>query len=1053
MPNWLRKAFKEQLRCLYNGCGRKFTSESGRTKHSRTVHSSLSGHRQPAHPAAHNAQSPSTNSTHSSVTPEPFQGADFAPSERSPPLQEPSGDHPTVPTPSEGLRQAMHPWLTGQCYTSEGVAIARATNPPPRSQRDSNDWAPFKDDIQFAAADFLYRCEEMSQDNINHLLNLWALSLMRHRATMGPYDNYQHIFDTIDEIEHGDAPWSCLKVTVNEDMDEDSPTWKQQSYEVWYRDPDVVLKNMLDNPDFDGQFDYCPYIETDGEDKRRWSDFMSGNYAWKHSDLIHDEDPATKDATYVPIILGADKTTVSVATGDVEYHPLYLSIGNVHNTVRRAHCNAVVPIAFLAIPKGERKSDPDPDFRRFKRQLYHCSLSAIFSHLRESMVTPVLRRCPDGHYRRVIYDLGAFIADYPEQVMLAGIVQGWCPKCTALSSDLDGRALPHENRHVDHLEDSDFSYEEIWSSYGYDTSVVPFTRDFPRADIYEMLSSDLLHQVIKGTFKDHLVTWIYLPAIQGLLPPEVVKTFSAFLDFCYLVRRNDFTTASLDAVDLALARFHEHRKVFQKDGVRPDGFSLPRQHSLIHYRNNIILFGAPNGLCSSITESRHITAVKQPWRQSNRYEALGQMLVINQRLDKLQAARADFVSGGMMPLNHLRPPGSAVEITTVIPDPANPDGVIEESEGGWTDERVLADVTLAKTRNKTFRTIGELQAHLKTPDLTEMVRNFLHEQLGIEDEAMSCSSTETDYDVVDSINDVATFRAAVVTFFAPSDACGIRGMRREWIRATPSWRKSGERYDCVFVVEDDGKPGFEGMSVVQVKQFFSFDYEGTTYPCAVVEWFKKVGKGPDTETGMWMVQPDCSRGKRDTTIIHLNAILRAAHLLPYFGKSLMPRSFNRNWALDAFQAFYAMNMQYQRDMLFRDSSPIQPPPPAIEADDALPNLDIVPTSEEDEIELEFEDAIKAMSEADEAGTFDSGEISALAFSDGTLIPPPSPRSVLVSEVALYKAKYNIQLKRLKLDFIWINRLERVLRDHGLPFPKYPDDLSYSSDLDSHDELD
>jgi hypothetical protein len=31
---------------------------------------------------------------------------------------------------------------------------------------------------------------------------------------------------------------------------------------------------------------------------------------------------------------------------------------------------------------------------------------------------------------------------------------------------------------------------------------------FPRTDIHELLSSDLLHQVIKGTFKDHLVAWV-----------------------------------------------------------------------------------------------------------------------------------------------------------------------------------------------------------------------------------------------------------------------------------------------------------------------------------------------------------------------------------------------------------------------------------------------------------------------------------------------------------------------------------------------------------------
>lgn len=45
----------------------------------------------------------------------------------------------------------------------------------------------------------------------------------------------------------------------------------------------------------------------------------------------------------------------------------------------------------------------------------------------------------------------------------------------------------------------------------------PFTNDFPRADILEMLSPDLLHQLIKGTFKDHLVTWVgeYLTLTHG----------------------------------------------------------------------------------------------------------------------------------------------------------------------------------------------------------------------------------------------------------------------------------------------------------------------------------------------------------------------------------------------------------------------------------------------------------------------------------------------------------------------------------------------------------
>jgi hypothetical protein len=69
-------------------------------------------------------------------------------------------------------------------------------------------------------------------------------------------------------------------------------------------------------------------------------------------DIISD-DPGTHGSMFVPIILGSDKTTVSVATGHNEYYPVYLSIGNIRNNVRRAHRNGVVLLGFLAIPKSK----------------------------------------------------------------------------------------------------------------------------------------------------------------------------------------------------------------------------------------------------------------------------------------------------------------------------------------------------------------------------------------------------------------------------------------------------------------------------------------------------------------------------------------------------------------------------------------------------------------------------------------------------------------------------------------------------------------------------
>ncbi|KAJ6630452.1 hypothetical protein B0H10DRAFT_1760842, partial [Mycena sp. CBHHK59/15] len=55
-------------------------------------------------------------------------------------------------------------------------------------------------------------------------------------------------------------------------------------------------------------------------------------------------------------------------------------------------------------------------------------------------------------------------------------------------------------------------------------------------------------------------------------------------------------------------------------------FSLPCQHSLVHHIPFVRLFSSPNGLRSSITKSKHVKAVKEPWRRSSRYKALAQML-------------------------------------------------------------------------------------------------------------------------------------------------------------------------------------------------------------------------------------------------------------------------------------------------------------------------------------------------------------------------------------------------------------------------------------------
>ncbi|KAF7303363.1 C2H2-type domain-containing protein [Mycena indigotica] len=869
--------------CPHPGCNARPRTARALTYHLRSIHGDTI------------IQRTSTIDHRSTPSPEPNEVFDFGepdtiPASPPPPPAPFFGDKCRCRSSTRSTTEASIPhrcvlcceichdtdYPAGRPCNANGDYLPPGTPPPPRTAAEPNDWSPYNDEVRFELADLLFRKQQSSQKHITELLRIWAIDRQRLGAELGPFRDYQEIYDTIDSTLLGDAPWKCLVMDPLTD-DASAPTWARRSYEVWYRDPATIIKNMLDNPAFDGAFDTAPYIHLDADGKRRWHDFMSANFAYRHSTTIYESDPSTE---------GGD--------------------------------------------------------------LYHASLAKVLESLKPGMTTPIVLRCPDGHYRRAIYDFGLFIADYPEQVMLACIVQNWCAKCSALATELDGdigvRRTKARNRELISIYDGD--QKTLWDSYGMNIDVIPFTQDFPRADIHEMLSPDLLHQMIKGTFKDHLVTWVgeylylthppavadgimdeidrriaavpgfpglrrfkdgrrfsqwtgddskalmkvYLPAIKGLVPDPIVLALRHFLDFCYLVRRSDFNEDSLAAIEQTVIEFHRCCEVFRQLGVREE-FSLPRQHSMKHYGADIREFGAPNGVCSSMTESRHITAVKEPWRRSSRFEALGQMLLTNQRLDKLTASRADFVERGML-----------VSEVKDLPDNRT---LEDDKEEDVSDElRVDAHVLLARTRDRSYpQRIHSLAEHTGWRQLPQLVQAFLEDQLydGRPPTAYN-SDSDDDIDVKDLT--ISVFHSAVASFYAPSDISGIRGMRREWIRSTPRWRGSGQRRDCVYVVEDEASSGFRGMSVVRVQLLFSFIFDAVTYPCALVEWFKKVGRSPDPTTGMWLVEPEQQGNSRLVTVVHLDSVLRGAHLIPVFGERRLPIDFQHTYSLDSFQSFH-----------------------------------------------------------------------------------------------------------------------------------------------------
>ncbi|KAJ7205174.1 hypothetical protein GGX14DRAFT_644927 [Mycena pura] len=375
---------------------------------------------------------------------------------------------------------------------------------------------------------------------------------------------------------------------------------------------------------------------------------------------------------------------------------------------------------------------------------------------------------------------------------------------------------------------------------------------------------------------------IYLAAVAGYLPSDMIKCLAAFMEFCYLVRRcrpshihayhrNAISAPDLIEIQDALDRFHRYCQIFIDCEVRVD-ISLPRQHSLKHYIRSIRFFGSLNGLCSSITESKHIKAVKEPWRRSSRFNALSQMLRTLVRLDKLAALRVVLTLRGMMT-------GTTSSYTQQV----------------LTGEQPQVEAAAFSL----LKTLQVLAAHIQQPQLPALLCRFLQEELnGAPDDDAPPVPLE---DCPVFGGRITVHHSAIARFYAPSDLGGAGGMYREHIRSNPNWHGYPRR-DTVLV--DVGGPVMRGLVVGRALLFFSFAFADRSFECALVNWFVPVRDVPDPDTGMWVVKLERDRGIPTLGIIPVDAIARAAHLIGVYGTAALPEDFHFSDSLDAFNTYF-----------------------------------------------------------------------------------------------------------------------------------------------------
>ncbi|PIL32079.1 hypothetical protein GSI_06784 [Ganoderma sinense ZZ0214-1] len=745
-----------------------------------------------------------------------------------------------------------------------------------RSKREDN-FAPFANREEWELAAFLMR-SGMSQEQIEDYL---TLPITRTR-TAPSFRNKRSFMQKIDALPAG-VSWLCDQWELVGDLVDEEGDVRTEEIELWRRDPVELVRELLGNPIFRDSLRYAPeqlFANEDGS-ARIYDETWTGDWWWELQGLL------PPGVTIAPIILSSDKTVLSRFSGDKQAWPVYLTIGNISKSVRRQpSMHATILLGYIPYTKLDCFTKSRRALESYR--LFHECMRTLLAPLVAAGKEGVEMVCADGAVRRVHPILAAYIADHPEQCLVTGCQENFCPKCSVHSTQL-GEPI------YSTMKDQDVVWDTIQAAARGEKPnefkdlglrlIDPFWRDLPHCDIFACITPDLLHQLHKGVFKDHTVSWatacvdggadevdrrfkampshpmlrhfkkgislvtqwtgteykhmerVFLGVLSGASDPASVRAVRAVLDFIYYAHFHAHADDSLSLLEAAWVTFHENKYIFVNEGIR-EHYNIPKLHSALHYPLSIRKLGTTDGYNTENTERLHIDYAKRGYAASNKKEYIKQMTVWLRRQEAV--SRFHSYLAWAEPLR--------TSTTNPIPDEDADDGDVSMVEKPDT----VPPYVLAKTPGLPGTSVHKLVHQFGCTDFIRALVDFLRRKsssrtLPVPAQHLSRHTRFAVYKrmhvYLPPLRQVSAVPIKDVIRAVPAQPA--RGL----IHASPA------HFDTVLIRETppapDSRNPLEGLRVARVRAIFRIpEHYGPEYrePVAFVEWFTPFRPEPDSDT-------------------------------------------------------------------------------------------------------------------------------------------------------------------------------------------------------------
>ncbi|KAJ3557813.1 hypothetical protein NM688_g1264 [Phlebia brevispora] len=618
---------------------------------------------------------------------------------------------------------------------------------------------------------------------------------------------------------------------------------------------------------------------------------------------IQEELPA--GATVAPVILASDKTKLSLFRGNQVAWPVYLSIGNISKETRRqVLARATILVGYVPASKLECFTEANHSLAGY--HLFHHCMEKILHSLIDAETEGIDMVCTDGCVRKVFPILAAYMADHSEQCLVVNVKENFCPKGTV---DPDEHGEPSECllRNVEKmLEVLDLHQKghspELFEKTGMRPVYEPFWRDLPHCDIFLCITPDVLHQLHKGVFKDHLMSWcaslvgakeldrqfkavpnlpglrhfkngishvsqwtgtehkemqkVIVALLAGAIDPVVLKVVQAVVDFIYYAQFHRHTTDTLEAMTNALQMFHDHKKVFVKLGIC-EHFNIPKLHLMVHYLEGILCKGALNSFNTELPERLHIEFAKDAYHAGNWRDYIAHMTTWLRRQEAVDE-RSAFLE--WLAATELK------EAADEAADNSGTDNLNQYIDAGGSDtESEDEDLRFAPSPNSCACAykITKRPAWPRTPSLHILTAHDTSEFLPA---------------LTSFIHEI--FPASPVRVDGLLAALGRKG-------SIPVF------FDTALVIEDlvmwahRVKGSLQGLRAAHVKVIFELPLEfgRLSHPLAYIEWYTPFTR-TDSLTGMYQVTHSTRARQPNAMIVSVDCIVGPCHLIVKCGQEI-----------------------------------------------------------------------------------------------------------------------------------------------------------------------